>query len=264
MIAGLIIDMDGVLYIGRSLLPGAAGLVAYLEEKSIPYVLATNNASRTPHGFAQMLADLGLSVNPERIFTSAQATAQQLAKILPPGSPVYVIGEEGLLSPIREAGFVIDQDSPRVEAVVVGMDRQLTYQKLSRAALLIARGARFIGTNPDKTYPTPEGLVPGAGAILAALSTTTGVPAKIVGKPEPILFITALERLGVPASSAAVVGDRLETDVLGGQRAGLHTILVLTGVTRREHLQNSPIRPELVFDDLIGLLRWLREDRPAL
>lgn len=252
---GFILDMDGVLYRGHTPLPGAGEFLSHLGDKAVPYILATNNSTQTPQVFAQRLQNMGLSVSPDRILTSAQASAMYLAQKLPSGSPVYALGGPGVKEALVAQGFTLAEDN--AQAVVVGMDRDLTYERLKTATLLIRRGAMFIGTNPDVTYPTEEGMVPGAGALLAALEVATGQKPVVIGKPEPTLFRLALERLGTTPQETGCIGDRLETDILGGHRAGLATILILSGVAQREDLVAAPIQPDFVFERLADLDRIL-------
>jgi len=255
-IRALILDMDGVLWRGEEPAPGLVDFFALLHERGIRYIMATNNASKTPEQYVDQLARFGVHVPPETVLTSAQATASFLRRQAPPGTPVYIIGEEGLRRALTEAGFVLSADGARY--VVVGWDRGLTFEKLAQATLLIRAGAAFIGTNPDRTWPGERGLLPGNGAILAALETATDTRPIIIGKPETPLFEEALARLGASPEETAMVGDRLETDILGGQRMGLFTILLLSGVARREDLETSPVRPDLVLEDLAALTAWLK------
>jgi 4-nitrophenyl phosphatase len=247
-IKSLIIDMDGVLYRGDKVIEGAKEFVALLQREGVPFLLLTNNSTRTPGQYVVKLAKMGIAVEEGDVLTSAQATALYMGKMAPPGTKVYLIGEQGLRVALREKGYTFAERG--ADFVVVGMDRQLTYEKLKIAALLIRGGAKFIGSNPDKTFPSEEGIIPGNGAILAALEVATGVAPFVVGKPEPAIFDLALARMGVGKEGAAVIGDRLDTDVLGGRRAGLITILVLSGAASRQELENSTIKPDLVFKDV--------------
>jgi len=247
-IENLIIDMDGVLYRGDETLPGAKEFFTFLRERPIGFILATNNSTRTAQQYVDKLARMGVEVTLSEILTSSQATAMYLETLAPPRTKVYVIGEEGLETAVRERGYIISRDG--AEFVVVGMDRRLTYEKLKVATLLIRKGARFIGSNPDKTLPTEEGFIPGAGAMLAALEASTGVAPTIIGKPERSIFELALAKLGSSKENTAIVGDRLDTDVLGGHNAGLTTILVLSGATTRQDVDDAPIQPDLVFEDI--------------
>jgi len=255
-IQSLIIDMDGVLYRGNQAIPGTAGFLEFLRGRGIRFVLATNNSTRTPEQYAVRLAGMGVTVYPDEVLTSAQATAGYLTGIARPGAPVFVVGMDGLWAALRQAGFRLVEEG--AEYVVVGMDFQVCYERLAQATLQIRAGARFIGTNPDKTFPSERGIVPGAGALLAFLEAATGVTPTVIGKPEAVLIEQALARLGTPASATAILGDRLETDILAGQRTGLHTILVLSGVTDRAMLAHSEIQPDRVFADVAHLHREWR------
>ncbi len=222
------------------------------------FVLATNNASKTVEDYQEKLAQFGAQVQPHEIMTSPQATAVYL-KRHSPDARIYAIGEPGLTLELERAGLaVVAQDRPEgATHVVVGWDRGLTYAKLADACLLIRAGATFIGTNPDVTYPSERGIVPGNGATLAALRAATDVEPIIIGKPEPEMLSLSMERMGGGPENTAVVGDRLNTDILGGQRAGLTTILVLSGVTSRDQLDTDPIRPDYVFEDVGELAQAL-------
>ena len=256
-IENLIIDMDGVLYRGDEAIPGVEEFFAFLRKRPIGFILATNNSTRTAQQCVDKLTRMGVEVALSEILTSSQATALYLKALAPPGTKVYVIGEEGLETAVHERGYIISGDG--AEFVVVGMDRRLTYEKLKVATLLIRKGARFIGSNPDKTLPTEEGFIPGAGAMLAALEASTGVAPTIVGKPERTIFELALAKLGSSQKDTAIVGDRLDTDVLGGYNAGLTTILVLSGATNRQDMDSTPVKPDLVFEDIRHLHEaWLQ------
>jgi 4-nitrophenyl phosphatase len=249
----LIVDMDGVLYRGNAPLPGVGPWLDFLRAQGIGFLLATNNSTRTPQQYADKLAAMQVQISPHEVLTSAQATAAYLQTMLPAGAAVYAIGMDGLHAALAEAGFV-ERDHD-VQAVAVGMDADFTMQKASTATLLIRAGAPFIGTNPDRTFPSERGILPGNGALLALIEAATDVRPTIIGKPEPALYQEALRRLGADLASAAVVGDRLETDILGAQHLGLPTLLVLSGVTRRAMLDGSDIQPDLVFDDVAELHR---------
>ncbi|HLF28496.1 MAG TPA: HAD-IIA family hydrolase [Anaerolineae bacterium] len=254
----LIIDMDGVLWRGSEPLPGIPEFFAFLRERDIRFVLATNNSSRTEAQYAGRLAAYGAPVALDEIVTSASATADYLTSILPAGSRVYAIGLEGVRQALSERGFTLAEED--AAAVVVGIDWHTTYAQLKRAALLIRAGAIFVGTNPDATFPAPEGIIPGNGALLAAIETATSVKPIVIGKPEPLLYQQALRRLNTPLERTAALGDRLETDILGGIRAGLKTILVMGGVTTRAQLAASAYQPDWVFEDIIDVVReWNAE-----
>ena len=246
--------MDGVLWRGSQPLPGLTEFFEFLRAREIRFVLATNNSTRTEAEYADRLTSYGAPVSVEEIVASSSATAEYLTTILPPGSPVYAIGLRSVREALTRQGFELSQDRG-VLAVVVGMDWNVDYEQLRRATLLIRGGAKFIGTNPDATYPAPEGIIPGNGAILAAIETATGVKPIIVGKPEPILYQQAMRRLTLPRTQMAALGDRMETDILGGIRAGIKTILVLSGVTTAEQLALSSLRPDWVFRDIVDLMQ---------
>jgi 4-nitrophenyl phosphatase len=247
----LIVDMDGVLYRGSDVIPGTPGFLAFLRRRGIGFVLATNNSTRTPEQFVAKLARMGVEVEPSEILTSAQATAGYLAGVAPPGTRVFVVGMDGLRSALHGAGFELVEEDP--DYVVVGMDFTVCYERLAQATLHIRAGAAFVGTNGDLTFPSERGIVPGAGAILALLQAATGIAPRVTGKPETAMMEQAMLRLGATGETTAALGDRLETDILAGQRAGIRTLLVLSGVTDRSLLDDSEIQPDLVFDDVAHL-----------
>ncbi len=247
-----IIDMDGVLYRGSTPIAGAASFLGFLREEGISFLLLTNNSTLTAEQYVSKLAHMGVQVEAECILTSAEATARYLAGIALPGTEVYAIGEDGVEAELKERGFVL-RDDTNVAYVVVGFDRHFTYRKMAMACLAIRAGARFIGTNPDKTYPSELGQMPGNGAALAAIEASTDTAPLVIGKPQPAIFQLALQKLGAEAKTTAVVGDRLDTDILGGQRVGLASVLVLSGVTSAQQLQGSSIVPDFVYEDVAAL-----------
>jgi len=247
----LVIDMDGVLYRGREPIAGVGPFLVFLREQRIGFVLATNNSTRTPSQHVERLAQMGVAVTPKEIMTSAQATAAHLRTIAAPGTRVFMVGQDGLRGALLEAGFTLAEED--VEFVVVGMDFRICYDRLSQASILIRAGARFIATNPDRTFPSELGIVPGAGALLAFLEAATYVQPTVIGKPGTALMEQSLARMGGRPGSSAAIGDRLETDILAGQRAGMTTILVLSGITDRSMLAGSETQPDLVFQDLAEL-----------
>jgi 4-nitrophenyl phosphatase len=256
-IKNFIIDMDGVLYRGQQPLAGAQEFLSHLRRRGVPFILATNNSIRTPQQYVAKLRAMDIEVAEDHILTSAQATAMYLSRVAPPRAKVYLIGEEGLSSAVREQGFIVTDRE--VDFVVMGLDFDLTYEKLKIATLAIRAGASFIATNPDTTLPTEQGLIPGSGAILAALEAATGISPLVIGKPQAILLRLAMEKLGITPDGTAIIGDRLETDILGGKEVGLTTVLVLTGVSDREELETSPFQPDLVFDSIGRLYEaWAR------
>jgi 4-nitrophenyl phosphatase len=256
-ISHLVIDMDGVLWRGDEPMPGLPAFFAFLRQKDIAFVLATNNSSRTPEQYAAKLARFGVQVPVESLLTSALVSAVYLADVAPPGSRVYVIGEEGIQRALKEQGFILDGE--RADYVVVGWDRNLSWDKLATASLLIHDGAGFVGTNPDTTYPTERGPVPGNGALLAALQTATGVEPVVIGKPEPWMYREALRRMDATPENTAMIGDRLDTDIAGAARAGLTTVLTLSGIATEEDLTSASIRPDLVCADIRELTASWKE-----
>lgn len=247
-IRGLVIDMDGVLWRGDTPMPGLVEFFDLLRRRSIRFRLATNNPTRTPQQYVAKLAAMGVSVTEGEILTSAVVTAQYLAADRP-GARVHVVGTASLREALTDRGLQVCDDGS-ADVVVVGLDPQLTYAKLAEATLLIRAGARFVGCNPDATLPSERGLLPGNGATLAYLHTATGVAPLIIGKPERAIFDTALAAMQLPADAAATLGDRLETDILGGQRIGMRSILVLSGATDRNGLASSAVQPDWVFDSI--------------
>lgn len=253
-IQGLLLDMDGVLWRADQPIGDLPAIFRVLGLRNFRYVFVTNNSTRTPQDYVQKLGKFGVAVAPEEIFTSAMATALMLSTLFPKGGPIHIVGERGLEEALNQKGFWhAEQDAL---AVVVGLDTNVTYKKISAAVRLIHRGARFIGTNPDVSLPTPEGPKPGAGSLLAAIQTAAGVSPHIVGKPQPTLFLEAALRLGCPPENCLVVGDRYETDILGGHAAGCPTALVLSGVTSNFPENLEPI-PDIIASDLTELITKL-------
>ena len=258
----LIVDMDGVLWHGDRSLPQTPQFFATLRRLGVRFVLATNNASRTVEDYQNKLAGFGVHVELDEIMTSPQATAAYL-KQHAPDARIFAIGEPGLVKELQRLGLsVVPQDQPAgATHVVVGWDRGLTYAKLAEACLLIRAGAVFVGTNPDVTYPEARGIVPGNGATLALLRAATDIDPIIIGKPQPDMIIQSMQRMGGEPHNTAVIGDRLDTDILGGQRAGVPTILVLSGVTDRQLAGASPIQADAVFQDVGELAGALERSR---
>ncbi len=258
----LLADLDGVFYRGDVPLPGAADFVRWLDRAGIPYLFLTNNSTRTPRQYAEKLARLGLPVRPEQVLTSALATRAYLEARAPRGTGIYLIGMGGLEEALLGDGyFRLEEERPAY--VVVGLDTHLTYEKLRRATLLIRAGATFIGTNPDRTFPAPEGITPGCGAILAALEAATGVSPIVIGKPERWMLEEGMRRLGATPDHTAILGDRLDTDIAGGKRLGLVTLLVLTGVHGPADLETAEVRPDAVFPDLVTLQKAWEASRKS-
>jgi 4-nitrophenyl phosphatase len=253
-------DGDGTLYAGRQPLPGAGEFIAAIQEAGVPYLLLTNNATRTPEQLAQGMAEIGLPMGAEHIFTSAQATATWLARHYALSSRILVVGEVGLRTELAGAGFPLVDDYRQADLVVAGLDRQATYARLAEATLAIRRGCPFIATNPDRSIPTERGIEPGAGAVLAFLEAASDVTPTLIGKPQPDFFLQALDRVGVAAGETVMIGDRYETDILGGYRTGMCTAAVLTGVTTAEAFARANPPATWVFRDMAELLASWRAE----
>jgi 4-nitrophenyl phosphatase len=248
MLRGLILDLDGTVYCGEAEVPGAAAFVARCRERGLRCLFVTNRANRSPAAVSRHLRALGIRCAPEDVFTSAQATALQLR-----GRSVYMIGEAGLRAALRAEGVALTDDRPDV--VVASFDRGFSYAKLRTAATLILRGARFVATNADRGLPTEDGMIPGSGAVVAALAAATGRTPVIVGKPQPLIMKLALRRLGLKPAEVLNVGDNVETDVPAGVRAGIPTALLLTGVTTARAARRAPVRPNWVVRNYAELGR---------
>jgi 4-nitrophenyl phosphatase len=249
-ITHLVIDMDGVLYRGDEPLPRLDDFVSFLRKNTIPFILATNNSTRTADQYVGKLERMGVRISPEEVLTSGQTCARVLAREYPKGTRVHVFGMQALRDAVAEEGFVLaDED---VAVVVASMDREVTYDKLKRATLLIRGGAHFVATNLDPTYPSQEGLIPGTGSMIAALEAASGVKPRAIGKPEPAMFQLAMAQMDARPETTAIIGDRLDTDILGGQRAGLMSICVLSGSTNRTEAE--AFGPDFIFEDIAHLL----------
>ncbi len=247
----ILLDMDGTLTRGSKPLPGLFDFFAHLQAKDIAFTIVTNNTVKTPQEYAKKLSAFEIEIDPAQVLTAAIATADYLGGRLQPGASLYVIGETGLRTAITQAGFrLVEGVREKVEAVVVGGDRQLTYAKLHAAIHHILQGAAFIGTNPDLLVPTERGLAPEAGTTLAALQAATGIAPTLIGKPERPLLDLALQRMQATPEHTAILGDRLETDILGGQRLGMTTILVTTGVSAEAQIAETGITPDHVVHGL--------------
>ena len=242
-----ITDMDGVLLKGEQVIPGAERFIARLEEMGREYLVLTNNSLYTPRDLAHRLHNIGLEIPIERIFTSAMATASFLQSQRP-GGTAFVIGESGLTQAIHGIGYVITDIDP--DYVVLGETKGYNYESITKAIRLIEAGARFIATNPDVTGPTEAGIVPGCGAMAALIRTATGKAPFYVGKPNPLMMRSALNYLDVHSEDTVMVGDRMDTDIVAGVESGMRTILVLTGVTRRENIERYPYRPTWVLESV--------------
>ncbi len=257
----LLLDGDGVLWHSDEPVPGLNELFRVIDERNINWALLTNNATRTAQHYVDKLEKFGVRASVENIFTSTGVTAAYLRERFDEGAGMYIIGEIGLAETLRGAGFDVfsGEEMPEkpIAAVVVAMDRSLTYRKLDIATRLIRGGAAFIGTNPDKTIPTPEGLSPGSGTMQAALIASTDVEPVIIGKPQTAIFEAAMQHFNACPETTFMVGDRLETDILGAVRAGIGSILVLTGASTREMIAQQDYAPDYVFESIKELAEAL-------
>lgn len=244
-------DMDGVLVHEEAAIPGAAELLDQWRETGTPFLVLTNNSIFTPRDLAARLRSSGIDVPEENIWTSALATASFL-KQQSPGGTAFVIGEAGILTALHDAGFILTETNP--EYVVVGETRNYSFEALTKAVRLINAGARFISTNPDATGPSTQGVLPATGAITALITKATGREPYIVGKPNPMMFRSALNRIGAHSETTGMIGDRMDTDIVAGIEAGLHTVLVMTGITDEQTIRAFPFRPDEVVDSVADLI----------
>lgn len=246
-VRAFLFDMDGVLYRGSAPIAGARELLDFLWRRGVPHLFLTNNSRQTPTQYAEKLRLLGMRATPDRILTSAQVAVADLVRQAGPSDRVLVLGGGGIREALALTHLHIADDYTQAAFVLAGLDTMVTYERLAQAALAIGRGARFLGTNGDRSFPTERGLEPGAGALLAALEATTGVRPKLYGKPEPEMFERALEILGTPAEFTAMVGDRHETDILGAARLRLVTVAVTSGVDSEATLRQADPAPTYLF-----------------
>ncbi len=255
-ISAIVSDMDGVLWRGDDPLPGLHAFFAMLRRRNLPFVLATNNSSKTRQDYVHKLAAMGVPHVPATcIVTSGTATASWLKRHHPPGTRVHVFGGDGLRVELDAAGFCVANED--VAVVVAGLNRDMCYADLHLASHLIRQGAQFIGTNPDTTFPAANGIAPGAGSLLAALQAASGVEPLVIGKPHAPMFEAALELLGSQPAQTLMIGDRINTDILGAARAGMRTALVMTGISTQAELDSSPLQPDIVCASLSVLVSSL-------
>jgi NagD protein len=240
-----ICDMDGVIYHGDRLLPGVPEFLQWLEAQGKLYLFLTNSSERSPRELSQKLRRLGLAVSEDHFYTSALATASFLASQQPGGS-AYVIGDAGLTNALYDAGFTMNNIDP--DYVVVGETRTYSYEKIETAVRLVHGGARLIGTNPDMTGPTERGIVPATGALIAPIELATGCKAYFVGKPNPLIMRHALKQLGCRREETAIIGDRMDTDIVAGIESDIETVLVLSGVAQRDDLKRFAYAPRYVLN----------------
>ena len=259
-------DMDCVLVREQSAIPGAAEFVGRLRELGRPFLLLTNNSIYTPRDLKARLMSSGIEVPEEYIWTSALATAQFLDDQRP-GSSAYVIGEAGLTTAMHEIGYILSERDP--EYVVLGETRTYSFEAITTAIRLVEGGARFIATNPDPTGPSPGGSIPATGSVAALITRATGISPYFVGKPNPLMMRSALNRIDAHSETTVMVGDRMETDVIAGLEAGIRTILVLTGSTKSEDVERFPYRPTEVISSIAEVTplveQWYDEtDEPVV
>ncbi|NYJ21253.1 HAD-IIA family hydrolase [Glaciibacter psychrotolerans] len=244
-------DMDGVLVHENAALPGAAALLQQWTDTGTPFLVLTNNSIFTPRDLSARLRDSGLNVPEDRIWTSALATADFLRSQIPGGS-AFVIGEAGLTTALHEAGFIMTETDP--DYVVVGETRNYSFEAITKAIRLIAKGARFIVTNPDATGPSVDGPMPATGAIAALITKATGMDPYVVGKPNPMMFRSAMNKIGAHSENTGMIGDRMDTDIIAGIEAGLHTILVMTGISDEAEINRYPFRPDEILSGVHKLV----------
>jgi len=242
-----IMDMDGVIFFGNKLIDGAKEFIIKLNKNGNKYLFLTNNSSQTPLDLSKKLSYLGIDVSPKRIFTAAVATAAFLNRQKKHGS-AYVIGDAGLFNALHDIGYHITEFKP--DYVVFGETRSFSFEMIEKACKFILEGARFIGTSPDITGPSDFGIVPAVGALTSPIEIATGKKPYFIGKPNPLMMRTALRRLGSHSENTVIIGDRMDTDIIAGIESGLETILVLSGVTTREEINDYPYLPDRVCDSI--------------
>ncbi|MEX1020909.1 MAG: HAD-IIA family hydrolase [Litorilinea sp.] len=258
-VQAVLLDMDGVLYVGNRGLPGVQDLLDYLDATQRRWLCVTNNSSRTSDTFAEKLASMDVKVDPAHILGSAQATANWLAQQVPAGTKVLMMGEKSLRDALASKGFDLIADPMTAEVVVASIFFGLNYEILTDLTLAIRNGARFIATNPDTSLPTERGQVPGTGSLVALLSAASGVTPEFVGKPYPGMYEQAIARVESDPAHTLMVGDRYETDIVGAVELGMPTVGVLTGVSTRAEFESAALPPRYVLADLPELLELFRQ-----
>jgi HAD superfamily hydrolase (TIGR01457 family) len=252
-----LIDLDGVVYRGNELLPGAREFVNWLETNKKKYLFLTNNSFATSSQILAKLARMGITSDEAHLLTAGQAAVQNIARRVPNGS-VYVVGEQPLIDLVESYGLVVvPYDSSEADAVLVGLDRYFDYDKLACATNVVRSGALFITINRDPLLPIAGGFIPGCGALAAAIEGASGVSPEVVGKPEPMLLLEAMEMLESQPADTVMIGDGLDVDILAGQNAGTHTLLVLSGRNTRADVEQLAIRPDHIYEDLADVLKDL-------
>src|SRR5258706_3044416 len=255
-IKALILDMDGVVRKADEPIGNLPEIFTRIRTRELKFVFATNNGTKTPEEYQQKLADLGVDIDPGQIVTSALGIAFMLAQKYPRGTKIFVIGENGMRLALEEKGFRLlsIENAPEAQAVVMGIDRSINFEKVVEATLLVRNGIPFYTTNTDRTFPTPRGEIPGSGAWVSVITTATNIEPIIACKPLPYLMELSLERLGSKKEETLVVGDRLETDIAAGQTVGCPTALVLSGASTREHANKWKPAPDVITDSLSTLI----------
>jgi 4-nitrophenyl phosphatase len=255
-IKALILDMDGVIWRSDTPIGDLAEIFARIEARGLKYVFATNNGTRTPEQYVERLAEFGVKIKPSQVITSALGVAYMLSHKYPKGTKMFMIGEDGIKVALEEKEFEVlsINDAPEAKVVVMGIDRGITFDKMREATLLVRNGVPFYATNPDKTFPTPRGEIPGAGAWISVITTATEVEPIVAGKPFPFMMELSLEILGTKKEETLVVGDRLETDIAAGQAVGCPCALVLSGVSTKEQADKWEPKIDVVAADLYSLI----------
>ena len=252
--SGLICDMDGVIYHGNILLPGVSEFVDWLKKEDKHFLFLTNSSERSPKELQQKLARMGLDVDEKHFYTSALATADFLAS-QKPGCSVYAIGEPGLINALYEKGISMNDVNP--DYVVVGETRNYNYESILRAVRLVNGGAKLIGTNPAMTGPSEQGIIPACKALVAPIELSTGAVAYYLGKPNPLMMKTGIKLLGVSPEDTAIVGDRMDTDIIAGVESGIETVLVLSGVTNFHIMRKFPYRPSYIYNGVGDIIKGI-------
>jgi HAD superfamily hydrolase (TIGR01457 family) len=259
----ILLDGDGVLWKSNQPIPGIKPFFDLLNDLGVRWALLTNNNTRTAQDYIDKLENFGISAGPSSVFTSSTVTADYLLEKYGKDAVLHVVGMDGLTRTLKDAGFqfTTGEEIPEnsVTAVVAGMDREINLQKITIAMRLIMGGADFIATNTDGSFPTPDGINPGTGTVIGALQFASGTEPYVVGKPQPAIFQTAMKVLGSKIEHTLMVGDRLNTDILGANKLGIQTAAVLTGVTSRDEINQSEIKPDFIFEDIRSLHQALEE-----
>ncbi len=248
---GFICDMDGVIYHGNKILDGVREFVNWLIDNDKKFVFLTNSPEKTPHELSMKLGRMGLDVSPDHFYTSAMATAAFLAA-QKPGCTAYVIGEGALSKALYDQKIYMNDVNP--DYVVVGETRSYNFEKIEKAIELVRKGAKLIGTNPDITGPTERGIMPATGSLVAPIEISTGKKAYFIGKPNPLMLRHGLQKLGCHSGDIAFVGDRMDTDIIAGIESNVDTVLVLSGVTSMEDIDNFPYRPKYILNNVGEIL----------